>query len=346
MATNIKRIKVGRVIVAGAAAFSLIGVLAPLTVEASGGMSGGGQNMGRMPEIRRKVIHPAESFREGLEALQAGDYHTAEKKFGEVLQAAPKHPQANYYMGMAKVGLGKDRAARRYFETAVRELPNFVDAREQLALLYVRLGRTDDAEEQLAALKELQAKCVGGICGDASARVDEAVANVEAALGHGGDSEGAADGDDQGDDDTSAMNAASHRFARIFLKPREEGVKNYRTAVRLINQGRYKEAIADLDQSLAIVGPHPDILNYLGFAHRKLGMFDKAKDYYAQALAIYPEHLGANEYLGELYLELGEIDKAKRQLAKLDKLCDFGCAEREELARLIGIKESVRSAAR
>ncbi|MEQ8750527.1 MAG: tetratricopeptide repeat protein, partial [Amphiplicatus sp.] len=80
--------------------------------------------------------------------------------------------------------------------------------------------------------------------------------------------------------------------------------------------------------------------------NRKLGRIEQAQDYYAQALAIDPDHLGANEYLGELYLEINEIEKARRQLAKLDALCAFGCAEREDLARLIEIKESLRRASR
>lgn len=228
----------------------------------------------------------------------------------------------------------------------MKELPNFVDAREQLALLYVRLGETDKCQEQLAALKDLRAQCATGACGDAATRLNDAVANVETALA-GAASAAAPGGDDEEEEgDTSATGDSPGHFAHLFLKPREEGVEHYRAAVRLINETRYEEAIADLYESQAIVGPHPDILNYLGFAHRKLGLFDKAKDYYARTLAIDPEHLGANEYLGELYLELGEIGKAKRQLARLDRLCDFGCAEREELARLIAIKETARSAAR
>lgn len=322
----------GRVLFLSAAALSVFGALAALPAAANGA-GGGGPSAGGMPRTQGRQVDPAESFREGLEALDAGDYSKAEKKFGEVLEVAPKHPQANYYMGLAKVGRGQHKSARRYFERAVKELPNFVDAREQLALVYIETGESDKAEEQLAALKELQAKCAGGACGDQGARVDQAVATVENALA-GVETEA-----------TIAI-PDSQRFAHLLLKPRQEGVDRYRSAVRLINEARYEEAIADLYESQAIVGPHPDILNYLGYSHRKLGLFDKAQDYYAQALKLDPEHRGATEYLGELYLEVGEIDKARLQLARLDALCDFGCPEREDLARLIAIKEATRAAAR
>jgi hypothetical protein len=41
------------------------------------------------------------------------------------------------------------------------------------------------------------------------------------------------------------------------------------------------------------------------------------------------------DYLGELYLQIGRTADARRQLAKLDRLCPYGCAQREELARWI-----------
>lgn len=105
MAANTTLMKRTRVLFLGVAAVSMIGILAPEMANANGG--GGGGLGGGMPRTSQRTINPAESFREGLEALDAGDYRKAEKKFGEVLEAAPDHPQANYYMGMAKVGQGR-----------------------------------------------------------------------------------------------------------------------------------------------------------------------------------------------------------------------------------------------
>ncbi|MEE8166960.1 MAG: tetratricopeptide repeat protein, partial [Myxococcota bacterium] len=85
----------------------------------------------------------------------------------------------------------------------------------------------------------------------------------------------------------------------------------------------------------AKIGPVPDVLNYLGYAHRRLGRFDESLAYYQQALALDPMHRGANEYLGELFVELGEMDRAEERLAVLDRACPFGCAEYEDLKRRI-----------
>jgi Flp pilus assembly protein TadD len=335
-----------RVILLGAASLAAAAVIAPAALAAASG--GAGPSTAPMPSA--PSFDPTESYQEGVAALQVKDYKLAEKKFGEVLSVAPKHPEANYYMGLAKVGRGKDKASVRYFERAIKERSNFTEAREQLALVSIKLGKPETANEQLAALKAMQATCQTEDCGaDYAERVDRAVERIEAALA--APPEGASEGDEPGDeteggDDEVGALLSTERFAGLFLAPREEGVAQYHVAVRLINEARYGAAIADLYAAQASVGPHPDILNYLGFAHRKLGKFDQARNYYAQALAIDPDHLGATEYLGELYLEIGDIAKAKRQLARLDRLCTFGCAEREDLARLITIKETTRSAER
>jgi tetratricopeptide (TPR) repeat protein len=109
----------------------------------------------------------------------------------------------------------------------------------------------------------------------------------------------------------------------------------YAEAVGLINQERYVDAFAALERTQAAVGPHADVLNYMGFASRKLGRLDAALGYYREALRLDPNHLGATEYLGELYIQMGELDRARTQLARLDQLCAYGCAQREELARWI-----------
>jgi len=301
-----------------------------------------------LPSSSGPRIDPAAAYKAGLEALQAKDYKSAEKNFGDVLSVAPKNPQANYYMALAKSGLEKPKQAVRYLERAIKESPNFVEAREKLALVSVDLGEPDEARAQLAAIEALKAECAAdGACDEPfRARVEIALARVSEALrpkvgetpeGMVRDTAPAQEGPAAVDDNSQTQS--------LFFSPRRDGAGIYVAAVRLINEARYEDAILSLLDAQSAVGPHPDILNYLGFAHRKLGRIEDAKSWYAQALAINPDHLGANEYLGELYVEIGDLANARRQLAKLDRLCAFGCAEREDLARLIGVKATDRRAA-
>ena len=78
-----------------------------------------------------------------------------------------------------------------------------------------------------------------------------------------------------------------------------------------------------------------DAWNLLGYAHRKLGMKDKALAYYQKVLGIDKEHRGALEYLGELYLETGQPEQAKAMLKRLDDVCFFGCSEYDDLKKAL-----------
>ena len=101
------------------------------------------------------------------------------------------------------------------------------------------------------------------------------------------------------------------------------------------SKARFEDAIDSLRRLASAIGPHPDVLNYLGYAYRRLERYEQAETYYEQALTIDPLHRGANEYLGEMYVELGRLDEARARLAVLDEACPFACAEYEDLERVL-----------
>lgn len=109
----------------------------------------------------------------------------------------------------------------------------------------------------------------------------------------------------------------------------------YERAVKLIEAADYEDALEILEKLNREESGNADVLNMLGYAHRKLGRVEAAFGHYREALAIEPRHLGANEYLGELYLETGELEKAEERLAELAIACPSGCEERDELSEAI-----------
>lgn len=135
----------------------------------------------------------------------------------------------------------------------------------------------------------------------------------------------------------AAVWATSTALAAADLSPAEiqAAEDDLKQAITLIEDQKYDEAIPIM---LSIyngdIGADSDTLNYLGFAHRKLGHNKDALRYYEEALELEPEHLGANEYLGELFIQTGELDKAATQLEILAKLCG-SCEESEMLAEAI-----------
>jgi len=101
---------------------------------------------------------------------------------------------------------------------------------------------------------------------------------------------------------------------------------------------RYKKALEHLIKSNKEKPNQPDTLNYLGFATRKLGDYEKGEEYYLLGLQIDPDHKGINEYLGELYVVTDRIDLAKERLSVL-KNCN--CEEYKKLKEIIeGKKQS------
>ena len=103
-------------------------------------------------------------------------------------------------------------------------------------------------------------------------------------------------------------------------------------------QKHYKKAIGYLIKHNKEFPADPDTLNYLGFAHRKIGDYENAEIYYSMGLELDPKHVGINEYMGELFVVTNRLDKAKERLAVLK---DCNCKEYEELKLVIeGKKES------
>jgi tetratricopeptide (TPR) repeat protein len=279
-----------------------------------GGMGGGGGASSSAPSGRQ--IDPQRAYQEGIAALQARDYRTAVARLRDVVSVAPRDPTINYAYALALIGNGDQRQARRPLERAVRGDNPPPDAFHQLGLIYLQAGDREQAVAQQTALANMLAAC-DAACGD------QRRGQIQAAR----------------DALTNALNAgaapAQNPGVSWFVPDTSEGRAAYAAAVGLINSQRYAEALVALDRAHAAIGPNPDILNYRGFASRKLGRYDAALAYYQEALALDPNHLGANEYLGELYLEMRRHDDARRQLARLDRLCPYGCAEREELSRWI-----------
>jgi Flp pilus assembly protein TadD len=108
----------------------------------------------------------------------------------------------------------------------------------------------------------------------------------------------------------------------------------YVEAQALIKAEKYDEAIAALN---GLNLPNDaDVLNLLGYSHRKIGKIDEGIAYYLAALKVDPKHKGVHEYLGEAYLMKSDLANAEKLLAELKEICGFwGCDEANELTEAI-----------
>ena len=287
---------------------------------------GGTPQGNTMPSQSASNFDASQEFKKGVEALKAERYEDAEHSFDRVLEASPRDANTNFMMGLAKSGLGKSDDARHYYEKAVKYNDNLILAHLELGLTLAKLGETDKAKAILEDLKKRAVACAD-TCAQA-ADLRSAVPSLESAL---------APAAPPASPSSSAAPAPAHVPAEreLLSASIDSGDRAYLHAVELIHEKRYEEAIAALDESARVFGPHPDILTYLGYVNRKLGRLEIAEDFYRQALAAAPDHLGATEYYGELMVERGDLTGARRMLAKLENACRFGCAQADELRRWV-----------
>lgn len=293
-----------RIVVATVAAMVLAG-----PAGAAGG--GGGGGFSSSPSASAPSYDPVAEYAKGIEAYKAGDFKAADRAFRKVLAVAPKDPASLLMSGMSKAGDGDFKGAAKAYEKALKVDPESIPARREYAIALAKSGDSAGAAAELATLKGRAASCAD-TCPQA-ADLKAAVAAVEG---------------------TSASPAAALSVPGL-PGGAAAGDRAYMGAVSLINQGRYDAAIAALQAAGAALGPHPDVLTYLGYSYRKLGAYDRAEGYYLAALAIAPKHRGATEYYGELKAERGDIAGARAMLAALEAECRFGCIEAEDLRRWI-----------
>ncbi len=107
----------------------------------------------------------------------------------------------------------------------------------------------------------------------------------------------------------------------------------YRQGVQLAKSGHYDWAL----DVLALIKDQnkPEVLNYMGYSHRKAGRLEKGISYYAKALAINPDFVLAREYLGEGYVAAGRIDLAMVQLNEIRTRCGVSCEQYVDLKKAI-----------
>tara|TARA_R110002126_G_scaffold291724_1_gene455914 strand:+ start:21469 stop:22008 length:540 start_codon:yes stop_codon:yes gene_type:complete len=141
-------------------------------------------------------------------------------------------------------------------------------------------------------------------------------------------------------DGGSSSNANTCKSGMVWDKKTRKCVKQssnldqeslYEAGRDLALAERYEEAIKVL--SLASAGNDKRVLNYLGYANRKLGRIEVGLEYYRQALALDPEYTLVREYLGEALLQQGDLDGALKQLVEIKRLCKGrSCSEYTDLA--------------
>lgn len=120
---------------------------------------------GMMPSSSPVEVDATVPYKNGVTALQAGDYPTAIRELRKAYDANSIDGNIPYALGMAYAAAGRKPEAKKAFQGAVSSRNAPIPAYLQLGLIAIELGERDLATKQYAALQTRLAKC-GTKCGD------------------------------------------------------------------------------------------------------------------------------------------------------------------------------------
>ena len=83
-------------------------------------------------------------------------FREAHKSFHSALKLNPQHAYANYFMGLLYARDNDFSSAVLVLEKAVAGIPSFLDARQKLAVAYLKTGQVVESKNQLKKIRELQ----------------------------------------------------------------------------------------------------------------------------------------------------------------------------------------------
>jgi tetratricopeptide (TPR) repeat protein len=104
-------------------------------------------------------------YNEGAALLKAKNYAAAVHKFEASLKANPNLPQAHLLTAFCLRQLGPANYATslQHLNAALKLNPNMGEAYESRGVLYVKMGKKEDAQKDLATLKQLNPKLTSGL---------------------------------------------------------------------------------------------------------------------------------------------------------------------------------------
>ena len=200
----------------------------------------------------------------GLALLEGGRLEEALDCIEAVTAARPEFAPGHFYRGICCEAVGRLDAAAAAYELALARAPEFAEARRRLGRLYASVGRAEDAAAHLREAVRL--------------RPDDATA-----LRYLGSALMA------GQTGPAAETEAEQCFrAAIRVRPGEPG-GHVGYAELLQRQGRFDEALAHLDQALAVDPRDVHALAARVRLHERRGDFPAAARALGPALAAHPD---------------------------------------------------------
>jgi len=222
---------------------------------------------------------------------------------------------AHYHLGNDYMSQGQLEEAAAHFQKAIEIVPEYVEARHNLAVVLASQGQVAAAIDQYEQVLQL------------SPGHDQALNNLGTLLAKEGLTDKAAEHFRQAiqlrPDDSQAyynlanvlvasgrLDAAVKLYQQVIqMKPDDAEAHNNLGAV-LARQGHLDEAIGHYRRALELKPNYAEVYCNLGDALALRGQLDQAAEQYRRVLALKPDYAEAHNNLGNILAALGQVDEA------------------------------------
>lgn len=256
---------------------------------------------------------------------QAGQLAEAEKRYREILQTHPNHPETNHNMGVLALQMKRPADGLPYLMAALEADParaqywlSYIDAliqadqpetaREVLALARRQGLQGDEAEALVLRLNSAEASCLQ------AAQIDTATAAVHYNRGNTLKQAG-------------RLNEAEVNYRRALQVNPHLAEAHNNLGLTLQTLGRLEESETSFRRALQIRPDLAEAYGNLGNTLKGQGRLDEAESSYRRALQLDPENAMAHYNLGIDLHDMGRLDEAEasyRQAIKFNP--DFATA--------------------
>ena len=261
-------------------------------------------------------------FKQGLASQKAGDIQAARRHYAAILNAHPKHPDANHNMGLLCLAVNKVEASLPYFKTALEA--NFSSAQFWYSYIdaLAKAGRFENAKQLL-----VQAKAKGAQ-GKPFQTLKKSIGTLEAEYKF--KTGRCKKLFEDGDFNKVAMISGSliNIYPNLFepyilcasghqaLGNNDLALENYKKALELNpdyaeaynsmgtvlqSQGDYDSAIDSYERAIKIKPDYAEAYNNIGVALGCKREIDRAKSYYLSAIKVNPAYAEAYYNLGGIF---------------------------------------------
>jgi tetratricopeptide (TPR) repeat protein len=125
----------------------------------------GQQSAQQKQQQQQKGPDSATPFNQGIAFMKVKNYSAAVPKFEAALKANPNLPQAQLLAAfcLRKLGPSNYSASLQHVNAALKLNPKMAEAYESRGVLYVKMGKKEDAQKDLATLKQMNPKLTPGL---------------------------------------------------------------------------------------------------------------------------------------------------------------------------------------